>query len=85
MISLFLKIKKNKVLFSLVIALFAVALFDVIAIVINVVQMIKTGSNAASLMGAFLPFNIVVIAINVIAVASVVLYVVLKRFTRLEV
>ena len=85
MISWLLKIKKNKVFFSLVIGLAVVALLDLIAIIVNVVQMVKTGSNAAALMGAYLPFNIVVISLNALAALAVVGYVVVKRFTRLEV
>ena len=85
MISWLLKIKKNKVFFSLVIGLAVVAFLDLIAIIVNVVQMVKTGSNAAALMGAYLPFNIVVISLNALAALAVVGYVVVKRFTRLEV
>ena len=85
MIGWLLKIKKNKVFFSLVIGLAVVALLDLIAIIVNVVQMVKTGSNAAALMGAYLPFNIVVISLNALAALAVVGYVVVKRFTRLEV
>ena len=85
MIGWILKIKKNKVLFSLVIGLVVVAFLDAISIVVNVVQIIKTSSNAASLMGAYLPFNVIVISLNVLAVLAVVGYVILKRFTRFEV
>ena len=85
MIGWLLKIKKNKVFFSLVIGLAVVALLDVISIVVNVVQIVKTGTNAASLMGAYLPFNIIVISLNALAALAVVGYVILKRFTRFEV
>lgn len=85
MIGWLLKIKKNKVFFSLVIGLAVVAFLDLIAIIVNVVQMVKTGSNAAALMGAYLPFNIAVISLNALAALAVVGYVVVKRFTRLEV
>ena len=85
MIGWILKIKKNKVLFSLVIGLVVLAFLDAISIVVNVVQIIKTSSNAASLMGAYLPFNVIVISLNVLAVIVVVGYVILKRFTRFEV
>lgn len=85
MISWFFKIKKNKVLFSLVIAVAVVALFDLIAVAINIVQMIKTGSNAASLMQNFFSFNIFVISINAFMVVLIMVYVVLKRYTKLKV
>ena len=85
MVRWLLKIKKNKVLFSLVIAVAVVALFDLIAVAINVVQMIKTGSNAASLMQNFFGFNIVVISINAFMAVLIMVYVVLKRYTKLKV
>lgn len=85
MVSWLLKIKKNKVLFSLVIAVAVVVLFDIVALVVNLVQMIKTGSNAASLMQNFFGFNIAVISINAFMVVCVVVYLILKRYTKLKV
>ena len=84
MVRWLLKIKKNKVLFSLVIAVAVVALFDLVAVAINVVQMIKTGANAASLMQNFFGFNIFVISVNVFMVVLIMVYMVLKRFTKLK-
>jgi hypothetical protein len=85
MISWILKIKKNKVLFALVIAVATVLLFDLVAVAINVVQMIKTGSNAASLMQNFFSFNIAVIAINAFMALVIAVYLILKRYTKLKV
>lgn len=85
MISWVLKIKKNKVLFLLVIAAAIVLLFDLVAVAINIAQMIKTGSNAASLMQNFFAFNIVVIAINVFMALVIAVYLILKRYTKLKV
>ena len=84
MVRWLLKIKKNKVLFSLVIAVAVVALFDLIAVAINVVQMIKTGANAASLMQNFFGFNIFVISVNTFMVVLIMVYMVLKRYTKLK-
>jgi hypothetical protein len=85
MISWILKIKKNKVLFALVIAVATVLLFDLVAVAINVVQMIKTSSNAASLMQNFFTFNIAVIAINAFMALVIAVYLILKRYTKLKV
>ena len=85
MISWILKIKKNKVLFALVIAVATVLLFDLVAVAINVVQMIKTGANAASLMQNFFAFNIAVIAINAFMALVIAVYLILKRYTKLKV
>ena len=84
MVSWLLKIKKNKVLFSLVIAVAVVLLFDLIVIAINIAQMIKVGFNAASLMQNFFTFNIIAISINAFMALVVVAYVVLKRYTKLK-
>ena len=84
MIGWILKIKKNKVFFSLVIGLVVVALLDVVAVVVDVVQIAKTGVNAASLMGGFLRFNIFVIVLYVLAGVLLVVYVILKRYSRIE-
>ena len=84
MVRWLLKIKKNKVLFLLVIAVAVVALFDLVAVAINVVQMIKTGLNAASLMQNFFGFNIFVISVNAFMVVLIIVYVVLKRYTKLK-
>ena len=85
MISWILKIKKNKVLFALVIAVAAVLLFDLVAVAINIAQMIKTGLNAASLMQNFFAFNIAVIAINAFIALVIAVYLILKRYTKLKV
>ena len=83
MISKFLKLKKNKLLFSLVIVCAVVALFDVFMIVFNIVQVAAMNKNAASLTGMFLPVNIVAICLNVVSVMLIVAYLIYRKVKKL--
>ena len=85
MISWILKIKKNKLLFSLLIALAVVLLFDVVAIIINIVQIFQTTVNPTKLMNGFVIFNIVVAGINLFTALIVAIYIVIKRYSKLKV
>jgi len=84
MVSSFFKLKKNKWLFALAIILFVVMLFDVAAVILNVVQIIQTRTSPTKLVGGFAIFNMIVVALNVLAIILIALYVILKRFTKLK-
>lgn len=83
MISKFLKLKKNKLLFSLVIVCFAVALVDVFMIVFNIVQVVAMNKNAANMAGLFLPINIIAICLNAICIMLIVAYLIYRKVKKL--
>ena len=79
MISLFYKLKRNKLLFALVISLFVILLLDIALIIFDIIEIVKTGSNSAVLVGGFLGFNIFVFAINVVGLIFVAFYLIPRR------
>ena len=84
MVSSFFKLKKNKWLFALAIILFVVMLFDVAAVILNVVQIIQTRTSPTKLIDGFAVFNMDIVLLNVLAILLIVVYIVLKRFTKLK-
>ena len=84
MVSSFFKLKKNKWLFALAIILFVVMLFDVAAVILNVVQIIQTRTSPTKLIDGFAVFNMAIVLLNVLAILLMVVYIVLKRFTKLK-
>lgn len=79
MISLFYKLKRNKLLFTLVISLLLVFLIDVAAIIFDIVEIVKTGSNSAVLSGGFLGFNIFVFVVNVLGLIFILIYLISRK------
>ncbi len=79
MIGKLLKLKKNKFLFVIAIAFCAVVLFDLFAVVFNLVQILTMKNNAASFTGWMLPVNIIAISLNVAFAIFVVIYLILRK------
>ena len=84
MVSSFFKLKKNKWLFALAIILFVVMLFDVAAVILNVVQIIQTRTSPTKLIDGFAVFNMAIVLLNALAILLIMVYIVLKRFTKLK-
>ena len=77
--SIIYRLKQDKFLFVLAIALLAVAVFDIAVIIFDIVSLIATRSNPAKLASGFLTFNIVAGAINIAGIVAVVIYIIFRK------
>ena len=84
MISKFYKLKKNKWLFSLAIIIASVLLFDLFAIVFNIVQIAVLPGNRARLSGFFTPLNIIAICLNAVCVLLIVTYLIVRKYSKIN-
>ena len=84
MISKFYKLKKNKWLFSLAIVIASVLLFDLFAIVFNIVQICILPGNKARLAAGFVTLNIVTICLNAVCVLLIVTYLIVRKYTKIN-
>ena len=84
MISKFLKLKKNKWLFSLAIIIASVLLFDLFTIVFNVIQILVLPGNRARLSGFFTPLNIIAICLNAVCVLLIVAYLIVRKYSKIN-
>ena len=85
MISKLLKLKKNKLLFSLAITFFVVLLVDLFALGFNLIQILIVSNNNAKLANAFLGINIFAICLNVLFVIFFIVVLILKKFNKVTI
>ncbi len=85
MIKNLFKIKKSKALYSLFIAGFAVLLFDIFCVTFNVIQIAVASSNSAKISSIFIVVNIIAVALNLLVIASIFIYLLLKRYSKLNI
>ena len=79
MIGKLLKLKKNKLLFSLFIVCACVIFFDVFVFVFDLVQVLSMNKNTASFSKMFVPLNIIMICFNVCTILLIVGYLIYRR------
>lgn len=79
MISKLLKLKKNKFLFVIAIVFAVVVLFDIFAVIFNIIQIAAMSSNPVNFTGAMIPINIIAISLNVAFVILIAVYLVLRK------
>ena len=79
MISKILKLKRNKLLFSLAVICAFVVVFDIAILAFNVIHFIVISGMAANFSGAFLPLNITAICLNAACIVLIITYLVLKK------
>ena len=84
MIGFVLKLKKNKLLFGLVLFSLVVCFLDLIALVFNIIQISAMRNNAANFTGAMLPINIATITLNVVNLCLVIAYIVYTKIKTLR-
>lgn len=77
--SIIYRLKQDKILFALAIALLVVAVFDVAVIVFNIVELIVTNINPSKLASGFLAFNIIAACINVAGALAIISYIIFRK------
>ena len=79
MLSKILKLKRNKVLFSLAVFFALVVVFDVAVLLFNVIHFLVINNVASNFSGAFLPMNIVAICLNALCIILMLVYLLLRK------
>lgn len=79
MISKLLKLKRNKILFALVMVVVFACLLSLSCVIFDIVQICQTSFNSALLSNSFLGFNIAVMVIDVIVIVICICYIVLRK------
>lgn len=82
MISIFCKLKRDKLFLSLCIVCLAVCLLDIALIIFDVIEIVSIQSNSAAISNGFLAFNLFVFAANVCGLIFSIIYFVLKSRTK---
>lgn len=79
MSNVFFKLKRDVLFLILVVSAFACACFDVAILIFDIIELVAVKSNSANLSGAFLGLNVTAIVLNVLCVAYVICYLILKK------
>lgn len=79
MISFLYKLKRSKFLLTLVILATITLILNLICVVFDFVQLIKVFKVSVSLAGEFLPFNIAIVALDVILAILFVIYLIVRK------
>ena len=81
MVKIFYKLLRDKLLFSLVIAIMITFILDITLLIFDLIQFIKVSKSATTLAVSFVSFNIVVLVINILVLIFGLIYFLLKRRT----
>ena len=84
MISRILKLKRNKLLFTLAVICTFVVFFDIAMLAFNVIHFIVISGMAANFSGAFLPLNITAICLNAVCIVLIIAYLILKKMGKVS-
>lgn len=79
MFSRLVKLKRNKTLLALVVAVFCVCLLSFSCVIFDIVQICVTGFNSALLSNAFVGFNIFVMVADVVVIILSVIYILFRK------
>lgn len=82
MISKLLKLKKNKLLFSLVLFVAVTVIFDLLMILFNIIQVAVMFGNSASMTGLMMPLNIISICLSGLSILLVVAYLIFNKLKK---
>lgn len=75
------KIKNNKLLAGIILAVFAIILFDLFVIVFDIIQYVKLSKNAVDYMNGFVAVNVIGGVLSLIAVGLIVFYLIFRSRT----
>ena len=79
MSKLLYKLKNDKLFLILFVSISAVVLFDLFMVVFDIVQFVKLTQNSVNLFNGFVGFNVFAGVINILALASVLVYFILNK------
>ena len=77
--SLFYKLKRNKAMLTFLICLSLLTLLTLSCVIFDIVELAATSQNSTSFSSAFVPFNIVVAALDGIFLVIFVIYIIVKK------
>lgn len=73
------RIKNDKILFAIFIFVCAVVSYDVFVLVFDIVQFVIISNNRPALANSFATINVIASVLNLIAVATCILYAIFRK------
>lgn len=73
------RILKDKILFVIFVAVCVTVLLDIALLVFDIVQFAIISNNRPALSAVFVPFNIVVVAVNILVAAAGICYAIFRK------